>query len=341
MACFKKASIAASILLLSQQVFAGDSVTIYTTREPKLIEPILESFTEQSGIKVNSIFVKEGLLERVKAEGTTSPADILMTVDIGNLVDLVEAGLTQPIDSEELKKHIPENLRDPNGNWFALSLRDRVLYAASDMSIDSFSYEDLAKPEFKGRVCIRSGQHPYNIGLIAAMIEHNGPEKTEQWLRDVKNNLARKATGGDRDVARDILGGICDLGLANAYYVGKMKNADAGSEERQWGDAIKVIRPSFSQSPNQGTHVNISGAGIALNAKEKENAIKLMEYLVSEKAQSLYAKSNYEYPVRKGVELDPIVASFGQLNIDAISLTDIAKHREEASKLVDKVGFDN
>lgn len=336
-----KSLLATAITFMSAQAFAADKVTVYTTREPKLIEPILSDFTKNTGITVDTIFVKEGLLERVKAEGTTSPADILMTVDIGNLVDLVEAGLTQPINSTTLTEVIPENLRDPKGNWFALSLRDRVLYAATEMPIDSFKYEDLANPEFKGKVCIRSGQHPYNIGMLAAMIEHNGTEKTEQWLRDVKNNLARKATGGDRDVARDILGGICDLGLANAYYVGRMKNAEMGSDERAWGDAIKVIRPSFAQSPNQGTHVNISGAGLAVNAPEKENAIKLMEFLVSEEAQSLYAKANYEYPVRAGVELDPVVASFGVLNPDAISLLDIAKHRKEASELVDKVGFDN
>ncbi|SES97844.1 Fe(3+) ABC transporter substrate-binding protein [Thorsellia anophelis] len=336
-----KSLIASFVSLMSVQAFAADKVTVYTTREPKLIEPILADFTKNTGITVDTIFVKEGLLERVKAEGTTSPADILMTVDIGNLVDLVEAGLTQPINSTTLTEVIPANLRDPNGNWFALSLRDRVLYAATEMPIDRFKYEDLANPEFKGKVCIRSGQHPYNIGMLAAMIEHNGTEKTEQWLRDVKNNLARKATGGDRDVARDILGGICDLGLANAYYVGRMKNAEVGSDERAWGDAIKVIRPSFAQSPNQGTHVNISGAGLAVNAPEKDNAIKLMEFLVSEEAQSLYAKANYEYPVRAGVELDPVVASFGVLNPDSISLLDIAKHRKEASELVDKVGFDN
>lgn len=337
----KKTILASCLSLLACQAFAGDTVTVYTTREPKLIEPILEDFTKASGIKVNTIFVKEGLLERVKAEGTTSPADILMTVDIGNLVDLVEAGLTQPISSPTLNEVIPENLRDPNGNWYTLSLRDRVLYVANELPIDKFQYEDLASPEYKGKVCIRSGQHPYNLGMIAAMIEHNGTEQTETWLRDVKANLARKATGGDRDVARDILGGICDLGLANAYYVGRMKNAAPGSEERAWGDAIKVVRPSFANARNHGTHVNISGAGIAINSPEKENAIKLMEFLVSEEAQSLYAKANYEYPVRKGVELDPVVASFGLLTVDNISLLEIAKHRKEASELVDKVGFDN
>lgn len=336
-----KSLLAVAVSVLSFNALAGDSVTVYTTREPKLIEPILAEFTKTSGIKVDTIFVKEGLLERVKAEGTTSPADILMTVDIGNLVDLVEAGLTQPIESKNLNDVIPANLRDPNGNWYSLSLRDRVLYTAKEFPIDQFSYEDLAKPEYKGKVCMRSGQHPYNTGLIAAMIAHDGAEKTEQWLKDVKSNLARKATGSDRDVARDILGGICDLGIANAYYVGHMKNAEAGSDERAWGEAIQVVRPKFASSANQGTHVNISGAAVAVNSPEKENAVKLLEFLVSEDAQSMYAKANYEYPVRKGVELDPIVASFGTLVVDDLPLLEIAKHRKEASELVDKVGFDN
>ena len=157
----------------------------------------------------------------------------------------------------------------------------------------------------------------------------------------MKANLARKATGGDREVARDILGGICDIGIANAYYVGRMKTAKEGSEQRSWGDAIKVIRPTFASSEGGGTHVNISGASVAKHAKHRAEAIRLLEYLVSDKAQSLYAKANFEYPVKAGVELDPIVASFGPLTVDPLPLTEIAKHRRKASELVDRVGFDN
>lgn len=163
------------------------------------------------------------MLERVKAEAKNSPADLLMTVDAGNLIDLVEAGVTQPVESDALKAAIPANLRGADNQWFALSMRARVLYAEKSMPIDNWHYEQLASPEYKGKVCIRSGQHPYNTALIAAMIAHHGEAKTEEWLRGVKANLARKATGGDRDVARDILGGICDIGLANSYYVGHMK----------------------------------------------------------------------------------------------------------------------
>jgi iron(III) transport system substrate-binding protein len=235
---------------------------------------------------------------------------------------------------------IPAHLRGADGQWFALSLRDRVLYADKDLSLDGFTYEQLADPQWKGKVCIRSGQHPYNTSLIAAMIAHDGVERTEAWLRGVKANLARKAAGGDRDVARDILAGICDIGIANAYYVGRMKNEAEGSEQRQWGDAIQVIRPTFAVEGG-GTHVNISGAAVARHAPNRDNAVKLLEYLVSDEAQSLYAKANYEYPVKAGVELDPIVASFGQMRVDTLPLTDIAKHRRQASELVDRVGFDD
>lgn len=314
-------------------------VSLYTTREPGLIQPLLDEFTKDTDIKVNTVFVKDGLIERVKAEGEKSPADILMTVDIGNLLDLVDAGITQPVESDVLTDVIPENLRGPDNHWFTLSMRDRVAYIASDLELDAITYEELADPKWKGKVCIRSGQHPYNTALIAAMIAHNGAEATEEWLRGVKDNLGRKAAGGDRDVARDILGGICDIGIANAYYVGRMKNSEPGTDARQWGDAIEVIRPTFAES--QGTHVNISGAAVAKHSPDKESAVQLLEYLVSDKAQNLYANANYEYPIREGVTLDPVVASFGPLVVDPLPLTEIAKHRQQASELVDKVGFNN
>lgn len=318
----------------------SSEVNLYTTREPGLITPLLDAFTAETEIKVNTVFVKDGLIERVKAEGARSPADLLMTVDIGNLLDLVEAGITQPVDSAVLQEAIPANLRGADNQWFALSMRDRVAYVAKEIDdVTALNYEDFADARWKNKVCIRSGQHPYNTAMIAAMIAHNGAEATEQWLRDVKTNLGRKATGGDRDVARDILGGICDVGIANAYYVGRMKNAEPGSDDHAWGEAIRVVRPTFAQG--DGTHVNISGAALAQHAPNKHSAVRLLEYLVSDEAQSLYAKANYEYPVKAGVELDPVVASFGELKVDSLPLTEIAKHRKQASELVDKVGFDH
>lgn len=324
--------------LASAQGVAAAELNIYTTREPALIQPLLDAFTAASGTKVNTVFLKDGLAERVAAEGASSPADILMAVDAGNLVDLVEKGVTQPIDSSVLNAAVPEHLRDTKGNWFALSMRARVLYAAKDLDLASFHYEDLADPKWKGKVCIRAGQHPYNTALFADYIAHYGVAEAEKWLAGVKSNLARKAAGGDRDGAKDILGGICDIAIANSYYVGLMRSGKGGAEQVKWGEAIKVILPTFK---NGGTQVNISGAAVAKHAPNKAEAVKLLEYLVSDEAQKIYAEANYEYPVKPGAAADPIIASFGALKIDSKSLSEIVSHRKQASELVDKVGFDN
>jgi iron(III) transport system substrate-binding protein len=330
------------LALAAATFFAGaahaDEVNIYTTREPGLIQPLLDAFKSSTGITVNTVFLKDGLAERVASEGANSPADILMTVDAGNLVDLVDKGLTQPVDSKVLKEAVPEQLRDAKDNWFALSMRARVVYAAKDLEIDKITYEDLSDPKWKGKVCIRAGQHPYNTALFADYIAHYGSEKTEEWLKGLKDNLARKAAGGDRDGAKDIVGGICDIAVANSYYVGLMRSGKGGDEQKAWGEGIKVLLPTFKDG---GTQVNISGAAIAKNAPNKEAAVKLLEYLVSDEAQQIYAKANFEYPVRPGAPLDPIVESFGELKIDSVPLSEIVSHRKQASELVDKVGFDN
>lgn len=313
-------------------------VNLYTTREPGLIKPLLDTFTQSTGITVNTIMLKDGLAERVASEGESSPADVLMTVDFGNLYDLAEKGLTQPIKSTVLETAIPAQLRDPEGNWFALSQRARVLYANKDLDLTSFNYEDLADPKWKGKICIRSGQHPYNTALFASYIVHHGKAETEKWLQGVKDNLGRKAGGGDRDVARDILGGLCEIGIGNSYYVGLMRSGKGGPEQEKWGEAIKVILPTFKDG---GTQVNISGAGIAKHAPNKAEAVKLLEFLVSDEAQGIYAKANYEYPVKAGASIDPLIAELGELKPDAVPLTEIAKARKTASELAEKVGFDN
>ncbi|MBY3558522.1 Fe(3+) ABC transporter substrate-binding protein [Rhizobium laguerreae] len=328
----------AASALMSPCIAAAAEINLYTTREPALIAPLLEAFTKSTGTKVNTVFLKDGLAERVASEGASSPADILMAVDAGNLVDLVDKGATQPVESSVLNSAIPEQLRDAKGNWFALSMRARVLYAAKDIEMSTFNYEELADPKWKGKICIRSGQHPYNTALFADYVAHYGAEETEKWLTAVKANLARKATGGDRDSAKDILGGICDIGIANSYYVGLMRSGKGGEEQVKWGDAIKVILPTFE---NGGTQVNISGAAIAKHSPNKAEAVKLLEYLVSDEAQKIYAEANYEYPVKAGVAADPIIASFGELKIDSKPLSEIVSHRKQASELVDKVGFDN
>lgn len=315
-------------------------VNLYTTREPGLIQPILNAYSEKTGVKVNTVFVKDGLAERVAAEGANSPADVLMTVDFGALLDLVDKGLGQPVKSAVLESAIPASLRDADGKWFALSLRARVVYASKDRlgDLKAITYEDLADPRWKGKICIRSGQHPYNTSLIAAVIAKDGPEAAKAWLTGLKANLARKASGGDRDGARDVMAGICDLAVGNSYYVGLMRSGKGGPDQQKWADAVNVALPTFAKGG--GTHVNVTGALVAKNAPNRDEAVKLMEYLVSDEAQGLYAKANFEYPVKPGAPVDPILAAFGPLKVDDHPLADISKNRKAAAALVDEIGFD-
>lgn len=326
--------------LLGTVPAAAAEVNLYTTREPGLIRPILDAYTAKTGTTVNTVFVEKGLAERVAAEGERAKADVLMTVDIGNLIELVDRGLAQPVKSAALEAAVPPTLRDPDGRWFALSSRARVAYAdARDFSgLKALSYEELADPKWRGKLCLRSGQHPYNTALIAHHLVKHGTEKTEVWLKGVKANLARKPAGGDRDIARDILAETCEIGLGNSYYVGLMRSGKGGPEQVKWGEAITVALPKFEGG---GTHVNVSGAVVAKNAPNRDEAVKLLEYLVSDEAQGLYAQANYEYPVKAGATIDPLLTAMGPLAIDPTPLAEIARNRKAASLLVDKVGFDN
>ncbi|GLK78917.1 extracellular solute-binding protein [Methylopila turkensis] len=316
-------------------------VNIYTTREPGLIQPMLDAYTKATGTKVNAIFIKEGLAERVAAEGAASPADILMVVDYGNLIDLVDKGLAQPIKSAALDAAIPPAFRDPEGRWFATSMRARVVYASKDRLPDlkALTYEELADPKWKGKVCIRSGQHPYNTSLIAAVIDKDGKDGAKAWLTGLKANLARKPSGGDREGAKDILAGTCDLAIGNSYYVGLMRSGKGGADQKTWADSINVILPTFAKSG--GTHANVSGAVVAKNAPNRDEAVKLLEFLVTDQGQKLFAETNYEYPVKAGAKTDPIVEAFGTFEPDDHPLVEIAKNRKAAAALVDEVGFND
>ena len=339
-ASFKAAAFAAFASLGLALPAAAAEVNVYTTREPGLIQPLLDAYAEKTGVKVNTVFVKEGLAERVAAEGANSPADVLMTVDFGNLIDLVGRGLTQPTKSSAIEAAVPAGLRDPDGQWTALSLRARVIYVSKDRLPDlkAMTYEDLADPKWKGKVCIRSGQHPYNTSLIAAVVAKDGRDAAKDWLTGLKANLARKASGGDREGARDVLAGLCDVAIGNSYYVGLMRSGKGGPDQQKWAEAINVVLPTFAKGG--GTHVNVSGAAVAKNAPNAEQAVKLLEFLVSDEAQGLYAKANFEYPVKPGAPVDPILASFGELKVDDASLAEISRNRKAASALVDEVGFD-
>ena len=323
--------------------WAAEEVNIYTSREPGLIQPLLQSFTARTGIKVNTVFMSAGLAERVAAEGARSPADVLMTVDVGSLVDQDRKGLTQRLSSPVVDAALPpglrEGLRDPEGNWVPLSLRARVILVAKDRVRDTaLTYEQLAEPRWKGKVCMRSGNHPYNTALFSAMLVKHGAARTEAYVTALKQNLARKPAGGDREVARDIMAGICDVGVSNSYYIGLMLSGAGGAEQKRWGDAVRVIMPSFSDGA--GTHVNISGAAIARHAPHAANAAKLIEFLLSPDAQKVYAEANFEFPVLPNVALHPSIAHLGALRVDTVRLSDVAQHRAAASMMVDRVGFD-
>jgi len=333
-----RAALAAVLLAAAPLAVQAAEVNLYTTREPALIRPLLERFTQQTGTTVNTVFLQGGLAERLAAEGARSPADLAMVVDIGNLMELVDKGLAQPVRSAALEAAVPANLRDADGRWFALSTRARAIYSSrerlSEADAAKLTYADLADPRFKGRVCIRSGQHPYNTALFAGLLVEHG----EAWLRDyltkLRANLARRAAGGDREVARDIMAGLCDVGVANTYYVGLMLSGAGGADQKRWGEAIRVTLPA------DGAAVNVSGAIVARHAPNRDEAVKLLEFLTSAEAQAVYAEANYEYPVRPGATLNPIVAGFGTLRIGAIPLPQVAAQRAAASRIVDEVGFD-
>jgi iron(III) transport system substrate-binding protein len=331
-------ALAVGALLGPTLAASAQELNLYTSREPALIKPLLDDFTKQTGIKVNTIFAASGLEERLRSEGANSPADVLLTVDIGRLQQAKEYGVTKAAESNVLVKAIPAAYRDPEGHWFGVSLRGRVVYASKDrVKQDSITYEELADPKWKGKLCTRSGQHVYNIALFGAVVAHKGEANAEEWLKGVKANLAKKPSGGDREQARDILAGACDIALGNTYYVGLMRNS--ANEQRQWGEAIKVIMPTFEETG--GTHVNISGLAMLKSSPNPDSARKFMEFMVSDAAQKIYADVNFEYPVKAGIPLDEIVASFGPLKPDTLPIAEVAKHRKTASQLVDRVGFDN
>jgi iron(III) transport system substrate-binding protein len=332
-------SLAGSLILVASAAALADSgeVNVYTYREHKLIQPMFDAFTRDTGLKVNVISASSGLEQRIATEGVNSPADVLLTVDIGRLQDAVNAGITQPIKSETLDKIVPPQYRDPSGNWYGISMRARIVYASKDrVQQNALTYEDLADPKWKGRICIRSGQYIYNNALFAAYIAHHGEAKAEEWLKGIKANLAQKPSGGDREVARDIASGKCDIGLANTYYWALMENNEP--DKKAWAEATKVILATFKDG---GTHVNLSGVVLAKHSPNKANAMKLIEWLVGETAQHMYADMNYEYPMRPGVVINPTIAAYGTLKPDTLPLSSIAEKKKAAANAVDKVGFDN
>lgn len=322
--------------LLIQVSLAAEEVNVYSYRQPTLVQPMLDVFTQQTGIQVNMVYAKKGMLERLKHEGRNTPADLIFTVDIGRLSDIKAAGLTQAVVSEVLNQNIPQSQRDEDGHWYGLTARARIIVASKTRAKGEIdSYAGLVSDSMKGRVCMRSGKHPYMVGLTAAMIVHMGAENTEQWLRNIKGNLARKPQGNDRAQVKAIKEGECDVAIINNYYMYKMLK---DPKQLAWADSVDVIFPD--QSGN-GTHMNISGMVMSKYAKNEESALKLMEFLASDQAQQMYSEVNGEYPVKLDVPLSEQLKMWGDFKRDEVSLTAVAANRAEAIKMMDRVGFDD
>jgi iron(III) transport system substrate-binding protein len=323
-------------LLLATTPVLAQEVNVYSHRQPELIQPLVDAFTAETGIKVNVAFVDKGMAERLQAEGDRSPADLVLTVDIARLMQIVEADVIQPVQSDVLEANIPEALRDPGDMWFGLTSRARIVYASKDRVApgEVTTYEDLASEKWKGRLCTRSGLHDYNIALLGGIITHHDEAFATTWAEGLKANLARKPDGGDRDQVKAIAAGECDIAIGNTYYIGQML---ADPEQVPAAEAVTIVFPTFE---NGGTHLNISGVAMTKAAPNKENALKLMEWLSSDEAQRIYAETNHEFPVKPGVAKSALVASWGEFTPDATPLADIAAARATALKIMETVNFD-
>lgn len=310
-------------------------VNVYSYRQPFLVKPLFDAFTEQSGVKVNVVFAKKGLLKRLEAEGRNSPADLVFTVDIARLTEVVKAGLGQPVKSAVLDKAVPAAYRHPDGLWYGLTSRARIIYASKERVPKGTitSYEQLADPKWKGRICTRKGDHPYNVALLAAIIGHHGEAAAEKWLEGVRANLARKPQGNDRAQVKAIMEGVCDLSIGNHYYMAKMLTNE---KQKKWADSAYLVFPKFEKG---GVHLNVSGVMMTKHAPNSANALKLMEFLASGKGQKLYAEKNFEYPIDPSIEPAKLVASWGKFKGDGMPLAEIADNRPAALKMINKVGF--
>jgi iron(III) transport system substrate-binding protein len=314
----------------------SQEVNVYSHRQPELIQPLIDAFTAESGIAVNIAFVDKGMVERLVAEGKRTPADLVLTVDIARLSEVVNAGVTQPVDSAVLQANIPARYRDPGNQWFGLTSRARIIYASKDRVAEGevTTYEDLADPKWKGRICTRSGTHDYNLALLGAVIADDGEPAAKAWAEGVQANLARKPAGGDRDQVKAIWAGECDIALGNTYYMGQML---ADPEQAEWANSVRILFPTFVEG---GTHMNISGMAMTKAAPNQDAALKLMEFLSSDEAQKTYAETNHEFPVKPGVPVSALVASWGSFTPDTLPLIDIAAQRPVALKIMEEINFD-
>jgi iron(III) transport system substrate-binding protein len=314
----------------------AQEVNVYSARHYDTDVALYEDFTAATGIEVNLI---EGdadqLIERIKAEGQNSPADVLITVDAGRLWRAEEAGILQPATSAVLAERIPENLRHPEGLWVGLSKRLRGVVYANDRvdPTEITSYEDLADPKWRGRLCIRSSTNIYNQSLVASMIEANGVEGTEAWAEGIVANLAREPQGGDTDQIKAVAAGECDIAVVNHYYLVRLLKSE---QDAAIGDQVGI---AFPNQDGRGAHANISGAGVVATAPHPENAVRFLEYLTTDQAQVYFIQGNHEFPVVAGVKLDPLLEGWGEIKTDDVNAARYGENNPEAVKLMDRAGW--
>ncbi len=317
---------------------AAEQINIYSFRQEVLLRPLLDEFTARTGIEVKLVSTKaDVLLERLRREGENSPADILLTADAGRLYRAKQAGVLQPVGSVEIERLIPAQYRDADGYWFGLSLRARpIMYAKGRVDPATVqTYAALAEPAMKDRVCVRSSSNIYNQSMLAAMIAHDGVAATEAWAKGLVANFARQPSGGDRDQIRAVAAGACDVAIANTYYLARL----ATSNEAKDRAAARAVAIAWPDQDGWGTHVNVSGAGVTRSAKNKANAIRLIEFLAGDEAQKIYASTMYEYPLRAGIPLAPVVADWGAFKADQLDLTVLGANNAEALRLADRAGW--
>ena len=330
-----------TLIFLSAHFLYGNEVNIYTSRHYEADNELYEMFTAKTGISVNIISGSgNALMERLKAEGSNSPGDIFFTVDAGNLSRFQKEGFLQEIISEKVNNIVPEELRGPNNEWIAVAKRARVIFynpeSVSEEEIKNISYESLAEPKWRNRVVIRSSSNMYNQSLVASLISAYGIEETERWAKNLVNNFFRVPQGNDRAQILAVANGLADIAVANTYYYGIMLSGRGGPVQLEAAKKVKIIFPNQS---NRGSHINISGGGILKFSPNKMNAVKFLEFLLTEEAQQHIVNNTFEYPVLDGVKAHPLIEQFGKFKEDQISVAKFGELNPEAVRLMDRAGW--
>ena len=326
-----------AMILYSNMVF-GETIGIYTHRQPFLLDPILKAYTEKTGIEFQTVYAPQGLATRIQTEGENTKADIVLTVDISRIKELADIDLLAPLQSKIIQNNVPVHLRDVSDKWTALSLRARIIAVSKErVGKEAITtIEELALPKWKGRVCSRKGSHVYNRALLASLIAHNGAEEAKKWVNGFVDNLARRPQGNDRAQAKAIFTGQCDIALMNTYYFGKMKFSKEQPEQKEWADSMEI---AFFNQEGRGQHMNISAAGILKGSKKKQLAREFLEWLTSKEAQLIYTEINFEYPVNPDSDSSEEVASWGSFKMDDLPMSIIADESPLAQRIINETGW--